>query len=132
MWKFVVAGASTLIAVMPAAVAHADNLVPDVEQVVAVMAELTDPGRPAASKTDIVIPGLNPDDAATTDAHLNHLNEKGYIPFPFVVTDIQPAPGNTAGATVAAPNTFPTPPFTPCPSCLSTKTGTGHSPTTPH
>jgi hypothetical protein len=68
------------------------------------MAELTDPGRPAAGKTDVVTPGLTPDEAGTTEEHLNSLNGRGYIPFNFVVTDIEPAPNNFAGATVAAPN----------------------------
>jgi hypothetical protein len=35
--------------------------VPTVDQVVAIMAELTDPNKPAASKTDIVTPGFSPD-----------------------------------------------------------------------
>jgi len=97
--------------------------VPTVDQVVAIMAELTDPGRPAASKTDIVTPGLAPDEAGTADDHLNHLNGKGYIPFNFVVTDIQPAPGNTAGATVAAPNTFPHASIHPVPIVLISQSG---------
>jgi hypothetical protein len=101
-----IAAAALLLAVASVAApatAYADD-VPSVDQVVAVMAELTDPGRPAASKTDIVTPGFAPDDAGTADDHLNSLNGRGYIPFNFVVTDIQPAPNNFAGATVAAPN----------------------------
>ena len=53
------------------------------------MAKLTDPGIPAANKADIVTPGLAPDEAGTTDDHLNSLTGRGYIPFNFVVTDIQ-------------------------------------------
>jgi hypothetical protein len=75
--------------------------VPTVDQVVAIMAELTDPDRPAASKTDIVTPGFSPDEAGTTDDHLNRMRAKGLVPLNFVVTDIQPAPNNSAGATVA-------------------------------
>ena len=97
--------------------------VPTVDQVVAIMAELTDPNRPAASKTDIVTPGFAPDEAGTIDDHLNNLNGRGYIPFHFVVTDIQPAPGNTAGATVAAPNTFPYYSVHPCPIVLASQSG---------
>jgi len=78
--------------------------VPSTDQVVAVLSELTDPGRPAASKSDAVTPGLAPDEAGTADDHLNRLNGRGYIPFNFVVTDIEPAPNNFAGATVAAPS----------------------------
>jgi hypothetical protein len=62
------------------------------------MAELTDPNRPAASKSGVVIPGLAPDEAGTIDDHLNSLNSRGYLPYNFVVTDIQPAPDNFAGA----------------------------------
>jgi hypothetical protein len=100
--------ATTLAAALIAspATAYADP-VPTPDQVVAIMAELTDPGRPAASKTDIVTPGFAPEDAGTIDNHLNSLNGRGYIPFNFVVTDIQPAPGNFAGATVAAPRDYP-------------------------
>jgi hypothetical protein len=44
--------------------------VPTVDQIAAIMAELTDPNKPAASKTDIVTPGFSPDEAATIDDHL--------------------------------------------------------------
>jgi hypothetical protein len=75
--------------------------VPTVDQVVAIMAELTDPDRPAASKTDIVTPGFSPDEAGTIDNHLTRMKVfGGILPLPFVVTDIQPAPNNFAGATV--------------------------------
>jgi hypothetical protein len=105
------------------ATARADDPVPAVDQVVAIMAELTDPGRPAVSKTDIVTPGFAPDEAGTIDDHLNILNGRGYIPFHFVVTDIQPAPGNTAGATVAAPHDFPYWSVYPCPIVLVNQGG---------
>lgn len=98
--------AASIAGITPAT-AHADESVPTVDQVVAVMTELTDPSRPAGSKTDVVIPGFAPDEAGTIDDHLNSLNGRGYIPFNFVVTDIKPAPGNTAGATVAAPRDWP-------------------------
>jgi hypothetical protein len=73
--------------------------VPTVEQVVAIFAELTDPDRPAASKTDIVTPGFSPDEAGTIDDHLNRSRRN--LPLNFVVTNIQPAPNNLAGATLA-------------------------------
>ena len=85
--------------------AYADP-VPTIDEVVAVMAKLTDPGIPAMNKGDVVTPGLAPDEAGLVDDHLNSLNSRGYLPFNFVVTDIQPAPGNTAGATVAVPGDF--------------------------
>jgi hypothetical protein len=78
--------------------AHADDPVPTVDQIVAIFAELTDPNRPAASKTDIVTPGFTPEEAATIDDHLNR--SRGVLPLNFVVTNIQPAPDNFAGATL--------------------------------
>jgi hypothetical protein len=74
--------------------------VPTVDQVVAIMAELTDPNRPAADKGDIVSPGFSPDEAGTIDDHL-HRQDGHSLPLNFIVTDIQPAPNNLAGATVA-------------------------------
>ena len=74
--------------------------VPTVDQVVAVLAELTDPNIPAANKTNIVSPGFSPDEAGTIDDHLHRMDAFGVLPLPFVVTDIQPAPNNFAGATL--------------------------------
>jgi hypothetical protein len=95
---------ATMAAALTAAPApaHADEPVPTTDQVVAIMAELTDPNRPAASKGDIVTPGFSPEEAGTIDDHLNRMNAHGLLPLNFVVTDIQPAPGNFAGATAAA------------------------------
>jgi hypothetical protein len=95
---FAVATMAAALIATPAT-AHADDPVPTVDQVAAIMAELTDPDRPAASKTDIVTPGFSPDEAGTIDDHLNQ--ERIHLPLNFVVTDIQPAPNNSAGATVA-------------------------------
>jgi hypothetical protein len=93
--------AAYLVVATPATV-HADEPVPTVDQVVAVLAELTDPNIPAANKTNVVTPGFSPDEAGTIDDHLNQMNAKGNrLPLNFVVTDIQPAPNNFAGATVA-------------------------------
>jgi hypothetical protein len=78
--------------------------VPTVDQVVAIMAELTDPNKPAADKTDIITPGFTPEEAGTIDDHLNRMRNS--LPLPFVVTDIQPAPNDFAGATVAVPIGF--------------------------
>jgi hypothetical protein len=74
--------------------------VPTTDQVVAVLAELTDPDIPAANKTDIVTPGFSPEEAETIDNHLNR-SRGPQLPLHFVVTDIQPAPNNFAGATLA-------------------------------
>jgi hypothetical protein len=80
--------------------------VPTVDQVVAIMAELTDPNIPAANKGNIVNPGFTPEEAGTTDDHLNRMNAIRLLPLNFVVTDIQPAPGNLAGATVSTTGSF--------------------------
>ena len=74
--------------------------VPTVDQVVAIMAELTDPDIPAANKTDIVTPGFSPDEAQKLDDRLNRMRGPA-LPEHFVVTEIQPAPNNFAGATLA-------------------------------
>lgn len=70
------------------------------------MAELTDPGRPAASKNDVITPGFSPEEAGTIDDHLREMNGAGMLPLPFVVTDIEPAPNNFAGATLATTGSF--------------------------
>ena len=102
-----VAAAMMLAAVLVAAPtrAHADS-VPTTDEVVAVLAGLTDPNISAANKANIVIPGFSPDEAGTIDDHLNRMNAHGLLPLNFVVTDIQPAPGNFAGATAAATGSF--------------------------
>jgi hypothetical protein len=112
--KLAVAAMILAAGITAPATAHADcgdpgqdpctGPVPTVDQVVAIMAELTDPNRPAASKTDIVTPGFRPDEAGTIDDHLNRMNGK-QLPLNFVVTDIEPAPNNFAGATVATEGT---------------------------
>jgi hypothetical protein len=75
-----------------------------VDQVLAIMAELTDPNIPAANKADVVTPGFSPEEAGTIDDYLNQMNARGRIlPLGFVVTDIQPAPNNSAGVDFATP-----------------------------
>jgi hypothetical protein len=97
----IAAGAAVLIATP--AIAHADAPVPTTDEVVAVLAGLTDPDIPAANKGNIVTPGFAPEEeAGTIDNHLNRMRAHGGIsPLNFVVTDIVPAPNNFAGATVA-------------------------------
>jgi hypothetical protein len=92
----IVAAAITLAASVMAApaTAHADA-VPTVDEVVAVMAGLTDPDIPAASKSNIVTPAFSPDEAGTIDNHLTRMKVfGGILPLPFHVTDIEPAPNN--------------------------------------
>jgi hypothetical protein len=95
----VTAMAAALIAAP--ATAHADEPVPTVDEVLAVLAGLTDPNIPAANKGNIVTPGFSPDEAGTVDDHLHRTDAVGLLPYNFVVTDIQPAPNNSAGATLS-------------------------------
>ena len=44
----------------------------------------------------------SPKQAGWLDDHVNQSNARGDLPYSFVVTDIQPAPNNFAGATVTA------------------------------
>jgi hypothetical protein len=80
--------------------------VPTTDEVVAIMAKLTDPSIPAATKTDIVTPGFTLEEAESIDDHLNQMNGRGLLPLNFVVTDIEPARANLAGATLATTGTF--------------------------
>jgi hypothetical protein len=85
--------------------------VPTVDEVVGILAELTDPDIPAVNKGDIVSPGFSPEEAGTIDDHLRRMNAVGWLPLPFDVTNIQPAPNNLAGATVAVPRSTPAGPI---------------------
>jgi hypothetical protein len=82
--------------------------VPTVDQVVAIMAELTDPNKPAADKTDIATPGFSPEEAGKIDDHLHRMDARvvPVLPLNFVITDIQPAPNNFAGATISTTGGF--------------------------
>jgi hypothetical protein len=94
----------TMAAVLIAspATAYADP-VPTVDEVAAAMAELTEP---AANKNNIVTPAFSPEETQTVNDHLNQMNANGLLPLTFVVTDIEPAPDNLAGATVATTGSF--------------------------
>lgn len=85
--------------------------VPTVDEVIADLAELTNPDIPAANKTNVVSPGFSPEEAGTIDDHLRRMNAVGWLPLPFDVTNIQPAPNNFAGATVAVPGSTPAGPI---------------------
>ncbi len=74
--------------------------VPTVDEVAGLFDGLTDPDVPAANKTNIVAPGFSPDEAGIIDDHLNRMRRPA-LPLHFVVTNIQPAPNNFAGATLA-------------------------------
>ena len=75
--------------------------VPTVDQVMALMGELTDPNRPFADKNDAVTPAFTDEQAAKLDRELDYVRSNGVLPINFIVTDIEPAPNNFAGATVA-------------------------------
>jgi hypothetical protein len=105
-----VSALTAMLIVWPAT-AHADcgqdgqpactGPVPTVDQVTALLTELMDPNKPNADKND-AISDLNPQSIDYLDKYLDgRLNAHGDWPYDFVVTDIQPAPNNFAGATVA-------------------------------
>ena len=108
--------AVSLAGVAAPATAHADcgqpgqppctGPAPTVDQVVAIMAELTDPNKPAVAKNDAVTPAFTPQEAAAIDDHLHKMANKRLLPLPFVVTNIQPAPNNFAGATLATTGSY--------------------------
>lgn len=84
--------------------------VPTVDQVMAIVNELIDPDIPAGNKTDIVTPGFTPDEAQEIDDHLRDMDARRYPPMHIVISNIQPAPNNLAGATLAAYNGIKTTP----------------------
>jgi hypothetical protein len=103
-----IAAAAALLAAASLAVpatAHADN-VPTVDEVTAMMNEVADPNIPAVNKNDIVTPPFDDDQAPKFDNLLNVMRSAGVLPISFTATDIQPAPNNTAGATVETPPTW--------------------------
>jgi hypothetical protein len=95
----VVAALAAALIAAPAT-AYADDPVPTVDQVVGLFQQLTDPDIPAANKGNIVSPGFSPEEAGTIDDHLRRMDGRS-LPINFVVTNIQPAPNNFAGATIA-------------------------------
>jgi hypothetical protein len=86
------------------------GLVPTVDQVMAVVNELIDSDIPAANKGNIVTPGFTPDEAQEIDDHLHDMDARRYPPMNIVISNIQPAPNNSAGATLSARNGFKTTP----------------------
>ena len=54
--------------------------VPTVDQVVAVLTELTDPEYPPRTRATLSRPGFSLDEAGTIDDHLNRTNAFGYLP----------------------------------------------------
>jgi len=102
--------ATTLAALIASPATAYANPVPTPDEVVAVLAGLTDPNIPAANKTNIVTPGFSPDEAGTIDDHLNQMRAKRRVlPLTYFVTNIQPAPNSLAGATLETQATYPRP-----------------------
>lgn len=110
--KSVVAAMILAASLAAPATAHADcgdpgqdpctGPVPTVDQVTALLTELMDPNKPNADKNDVVTPDLKPESIGFLDKYSDgELNARGDFPYDFAVTDIQPAPNNFAGATVA-------------------------------
>jgi hypothetical protein len=101
---------ATLIAAP--ATAHADcgqdgqpactGPVPTDDQVAGLLSELFDPNKPNEDKNDVVTPDFSPENIGFLDKYEGELNVHAHFPYDFIVTDIQPAPNNFAGATVAA------------------------------
>lgn len=101
--------AASLAGTTAPATAHADE-VPTVDEVMAVVSGLIDSDIPAANKADIVTPGFTPEEAQEIDDHLHDMDARRYPPMNIVVSNIQPAPNNHAGATLAAHNGIKTTP----------------------
>ena len=102
--------ATTLAALIASPATAYANPVPTPDEVVAVLAGLTDPNIPAANKTNIVTPGFSPDEAGTIDDHLSQMRAKRRVlPLTYFVTNIQPAPNSLAGATLETQATYPRP-----------------------
>lgn len=114
-----VAALGAVLVMFGAATAHADPgdppvppgaPVPTVEQVVAVLNTMTDPNTTFEQKSAVLEPPLPPDRGEKVDVRMHDLGDHGYYPFNWVVTDIQPAPADYAGATVSIPHHPWTPP----------------------
>lgn len=70
----------------------------------AVVNELIDSHIPAANKTDIVTAGFTPEEAQEIDDHLREMDARRFPPMNIVISNIQPAPNDLVGATLAAYN----------------------------
>lgn len=84
--------------------------VPTVDEVMAIVNELIDSDIPAANKGNIVTPRFTPEEAQEIDDHLHDMDVRRYPPMNIVISNIQPAPNNLAGATLAAYNGVKTTP----------------------
>jgi hypothetical protein len=78
--------------------------VPSPDEVAGLLNQLTDPGTSDPAKAGLVAGGLSPEELSDIDDHVNWLDAHDFLPLDFIVTDIQPAPNNYAGATVRVPH----------------------------
>lgn len=92
-----------LLGITPDAVADVDA-VPTPDQVADILNRVLDPNLDLQDKSTVVTPGLSPDDENQIDAALGRLTLRNRLPLDFLITDIQPAPNDYAGAAVAASN----------------------------
>jgi hypothetical protein len=92
--------------------------VPTVDQVTAILDRLTDPNVPAPDKSDIITPAFTDNEFRKVDCMTEH-----HLSAPWIITDIQSAPNNFAGATVAVPPVSA--PHGPGRLCWSIRAGTG-------
>lgn len=98
-----------MLGIAPVAVADT-GAVPTPDQVADILNRVLDPNLDSADKSAVVTPSLSPEDENQIDAALKRLMFWNRLPLDFVVTDIQPAPNDYAGATVAAANLWELPP----------------------
>jgi hypothetical protein len=111
--KTIAAAILTAASLATPATAHADcgqdgqpactGPVPTVDQVMDIMNRLTDPNVPSIEKNDIVTPPFDDHQAHKMDVVLGYLRDKHIVPINFTVSDIESAPNDFAGATVANP-----------------------------
>ncbi|MBS9534652.1 hypothetical protein KIH27_13750 [Mycobacterium sp. M1] len=84
--------------------------VPTPDQVGDILNRVLDPNVDSADKSAVITPSLSPEDETQIAAAQRRLIFWNRLPLDFVVTDIQPAPIDYAGATVAAANLWELPP----------------------
>lgn len=74
---------------------------PTAEQVSGILDRLVDPNMPYQDKVGLIQNGLTPQEGRDLDQSLAQFGADAELPYSFAVSDIQPAPDNLAGATIA-------------------------------
>lgn len=85
---------------------------PTADQLTAVLTGLADPNVPFANKSGLVEGGISGGQASMGDHEIKKAAKKGELPLAFTVSNIQPAPGNTASAAVGVSGPKLQPPVT--------------------